>query len=145
MSSINLAVEIAIDAAPTDVAAVMFDPQREPEWVGAVKAVEVVDPALQPGARVRRSGEFMGQAVTWATTVETVHFPHALTLRVTDAPFTGTLSYQIQRGAAGSVARIQARGETTLMAFLPSSLIEGPLRSVLGEDLARLKKIVERK
>jgi len=143
MASVDLTVETEIAAAPADVAAIMFDPQREPEWMSAIKRVEVIDPALQPGARVRRTASFMGRELSWTTEVEAVHFPHVLKLKVADGPFTGTISYQIQRSANGSVVRIHNDGQTSMLGFLPASLVEAPMRSALTADLARLKRLVE--
>jgi len=145
MTSVDLVVETEIAAAPADVAAIMFDPQREPEWMNAIKRVEVIDPALQPGARVRRTASFMGRELSWTTEVEAVHFPHVLRLKVAEGPFTGTISYQIQRSANGSVVRIHNDGQTSMLGFLPASLIEAPMRSALTADLARLKDLVEGK
>jgi uncharacterized protein YndB with AHSA1/START domain len=136
MSSIDLTVETEIAAAPADVAAVMFDPQREPEWMSAIKQVEIVDAALRPGARVRRTASFMGRAIGWTTEVEAVHFPHVLKLKIAEGPFTGTVSYQIQRSAGGSMVRIHNQGQTTMLGFLPASLVEAPMRSALTADLA---------
>lgn len=145
MPAVDVTAETEIAASPTDVAAVMFDPQREPEWMTAVKKVEIIDAALQPGARVRRSASFLGQEVGWTTEVEAVHFPHVLRLKIGEGPFTGTVSYQIQRSGDVSVVRIHNQGETTKFGFLPSSLIEGPMRSAMNADLARLKALVEKK
>jgi len=39
MPAVNVTAEIEIAAEPTDVASVMFDPQREPDWMSAVTAV----------------------------------------------------------------------------------------------------------
>jgi uncharacterized membrane protein len=143
MSMIDVSVDIDISAAPADVAAVMFDPQREPEWMKAVTGVEIVDPALAPGARVRRRGSFLGHEFAWTTEVEAVHFPHVLTLRVVDGPFVGTVSYQIQRSGAGSTVRIRNIGEPTKLGFLPTGLLAAPMRNALNADLERLKAIVE--
>ena len=146
MASVDVTVETEIAASPTDVAAVMFDPQREPEWMSAVQRVEVVDPALQPGARVRRTASFMGREVGWTTEVEAVHFPHVLRLRIAEGPFTGTVSYQIQRSAAGgSAVRVRNEGEASTLASLFSGLIESRLRAMMSDDLARLKSLVETK
>ncbi len=141
---VSEAVEIA--AAPADIAAVMFDPAREPEWMTSVGLVEVVDNALRPGARVRHTGRLFGQPVTWTTTVEAVHFPHVLTLRVSDGPFTGIVNYQIQRSPGGSTARIQNRGDGGAIgggAGGDAAALEEPIREILRADLARLKTLVE--
>ena len=85
-SPVDVTVEIDIGAAPADVAAVMFDPEREPQWMTAVTSVELIDKALAPGARVRRKASVLGRDVGWTTEVERVHFPHLLVLRVTEGP-----------------------------------------------------------
>jgi uncharacterized membrane protein len=144
MASVDLTVETEIAAAPADVAAIMFDPQREPEWMSAIKSVDVIDPALRPGARVRRTAQFLGRELSWTTEVEAVHFPHVLKLKIAEGPFTGTVSYQIQRTLTGSVVRIRNQGETSMLGFLPAALVERPMRSALNADLARLKELVEK-
>src|SRR5262245_13298170 len=143
MISIDLSAETEINAAPADIAAVMFDPQREPEWMSTVKAVDIIDPALQPGARVKRTASFFGQPFSWTTQVESVHFPHILTLRITDGPFSGVISYNIQRSERGSTVRIRNKGETSKLGFLPASVVEGPMQTAMEQDLRRLKALIE--
>ena len=145
MASIDVTVETEIAAAPADVAAVMFDPQREPEWMSAVQRVEVIDPALAAGARVRHTASFMGKEMTWTTTVEAVHFPHVLRLQLSEGPFSGTVSYQIQRSAGGSAVRVRNEGTVTGMLAMMSGMIESKMQSTLHEDLGRLKTLVETK
>jgi hypothetical protein len=87
MTAVDIAVETEIAASPADVAAVMFDPQREPEWMSVITSVEILDPALQPGARVRHTASVMGKEFGWTTQVEAVHFPHVLSLRLEDVTF----------------------------------------------------------
>src|SRR5262245_6852375 len=129
MAAIDVSVDIEITAAPADVAAVMFDPARDQEWIKAVTGVEIIDPALAPGARVLRRGTFMGREFSWTSKVETVHFPHLLSVQVAEGPFAGTISYQIQRSGAGSHVRIKSVGQVSGLGFLPSSLITGPMKS----------------
>jgi hypothetical protein len=143
VSSIDVSAEIDILAAPADIAGVMFDPAREPEWIATVTAVDIVDPALEPGARVKRTGRIFGQDLAWTTAVDAVHFPHVLALRVIEGPFTGTLRYDIQRSGAGSRVRVRSTGESSLLSGLPSMLVAGPLKSALASDLQRLKTLVE--
>jgi hypothetical protein len=143
MSAVDVVADIEIAADPADIAAVMFDPGREPEWMKAVQSVELIDPALAPGAKVRHRGSFLGQQISWITEVETVHFPHVLTLRVSEGPFEGTVRYEIQRSGTGSRARVRNVGKPTSMGFLPAAMIEGPMRSAMAADLARLKALVE--
>jgi hypothetical protein len=144
MSTIDVAADIEISAAPTDIAAVMFDPAREPEWIGTVTGVTVIDPALAVGARVEHRGSFLGREIAWTTEVERFHFPHVLALRISDGPFVGVVRYEIQRVATGgSRAAIRTTGEPGRFGFLPAALVTGPMRTALEADLSRLKTIVE--
>jgi Polyketide cyclase / dehydrase and lipid transport len=142
--SIELSAEIDIAANPADVAAVMFDPQRESEWMQVVTGVELVDQALEPGARVTHRGSVFGREFTWSTEVSAVHFPHVLELVITDGPFSGTMRYDIQRGAAGSRVRIRGAGDVKEIGMLPVSALAASLRAALTADLERLKGIVEK-
>lgn len=144
MSSVDVAADIEISADPADIAAVMFDPAREAEWMSAVTGVEVLDPALVPGARVRHQGRVMSQDFTWMTEVETVHFPHVLTLRVSDGPLVGTMRFEIQRYGAGSRVRMRNVGDPGApLSFVPAAMVTGPLRAQMTADLERLKALVE--
>ena len=143
MGAIDLTAETDIQAAPADIAAVMFDPAREPEWVGAVTAVEVIDPALAPGARVRHTASVMGRAVDVTTAVEALHFPHVLALRVSGGPFDGVIRFDIQRSGPGCRVRIRAAGEAPQLNSFTKTLVEGPARAGLSTALAKLKALVE--
>jgi carbon monoxide dehydrogenase subunit G len=142
--TIDVVAEIEIAADPADIAAVMFDPARAAEWMSAVTGVDVIDPALVPGARVRHQGSVLDREFTWTTEVEAVHFPHVLALRIADGPLIGTTRFDIQRSAGGSRVRIRNAGEPgSVLSIVPASMISGPLRSAMAADLARLKSIVE--
>jgi len=94
---------------------------------------------------VKRKGNVLGHEFQWTTEVETIHFPHVLTLRIVEGPFVGTVSYQIQRSAGGSTVRIRNAGEAAGFGFVPAALIAGPMQTALNADLDRLKAIVEGK
>lgn len=140
---IEIRAEIDIAASPATIAGVMFDPQRYAEWMQSVERVEVLDPALAPGARVTHHGKFMGQPLAWTTEVETVHFPHVLVLKIADGPFVGTARIGIQRSGGGSRVQVHNTGELKGMPFVPEAMVTGPLQSALQADLERLKALVE--
>jgi hypothetical protein len=144
MSSVDVSADIEIAADPADIAAVMFDPAREAEWMSAVTGVDVLDPALVKGARVRHRGRVMNQEFSWTTEVETVHFPHVLALRVSDGPLVGTMRFDVQRSGNGSRVRVRNVGEPgPALSFVPAGMVLGPLRSAMMADLERLKALVE--
>ncbi len=141
---IDVTAEIEIAASPADIAAVMFDPQRNTEWMKVVERVEVLDPALAPGARVRYHGDFMGKTMSWLTTVEAVHFPHVLELTISDGPFVGSSRIGIQRSGGGSRVQVRSTGEVKAMSFIPDAMIAGPMKSAIEGDLGRLKALIEK-
>ncbi len=142
--AIDISAETFVAASPADVAAVMFDPAREPEWLAVVTGVEILDPALVAGARVVHHASVMGREVSWTTEVESVHFPHALSLRIASGPVNGTVQYQIQRSGDGSTVRIRGVGEAPGIGMLPVSMLTGPIKAELARHLARLREVVER-
>jgi hypothetical protein len=143
MSSVDTAAaEIEVAADPTDVAAVMFDPARAPDWMQAVARVELVDAALVPGARVRYHGQVGDQQLTWTTAVDAVHFPHVLVLRIAEGPLAGIIRFDIQRSGGGSRVRIrQGAGPGAVGAGHASAAARG---TVSPADLGRLRALVER-
>lgn len=143
MSTIDVSAEIDITASPAEIAGVMFDPNREPEWMKAVAGVELIDPALERGARVRHTGRFLGQVLVWTTAVEAVHFPHVLALRIIEGPFLGTVRYDVQRSGMGSRVRIRTVGDVGRPSLAPAVLVSGPMRAAMAADLERLKILVE--
>ena len=143
MGSIDLAAETDIAAAPADIAAVMFDPAREAEWVGVIREVEVIDPALAPGARVTHHGQVMGRNFAVTTEVESLQFPHVLVLRVDEPQFAGRLRFDIQRSGGGSRVRLRVAGASDQLGTFKKMMIEGPARSGMASALGKLKAIVE--
>lgn len=143
MKQIEVTVQIDIAAEPTDVAGVMFDPHREPEWIQAVKTVEVLDPGIKPGARVRRTGTILGREFTWTTEVAGFNFPHLLELKIAEGPIVGTLTYLVGRSGGGSMARIRTVGDPGKFGFLPEAVIVEPIRTALAAALERLKALIE--
>lgn len=143
MASLEVSADIEIAASPADIAGVMFDAAREPEWMSTVTGVELIDPSLEPGARQRRTGSVMGKTFSWTSVVEAIHFPHVLILRTDDGPFVGAVRFDIQRSGGGSRVRVRTAGELKDLGFVPAAVVAGPMQSALLADLARLKAIVE--
>ncbi|HUF47493.1 MAG TPA: SRPBCC family protein [Vicinamibacterales bacterium] len=135
----DLSASVNIPAEPTDVAGVLFDPHRLPEWVSAVESVEVLDKAIRPGARVRHTGALFGRPITWTTEVAGFHFPHVLDLRVVDGPFVGSLHYRVDRSPGGSRVTVRSVGSVD---GAPDVLVAPLLQAALGADLERLRSLV---
>src|SRR5439155_11015368 len=64
--ALDVTAAVRIEAPADDVAAVEFDPARDPEWIGGVDRIEWISPPpLAVGSQVRRIGGFMGRPIEW--------------------------------------------------------------------------------
>ncbi len=134
-------VEQTIHAAPDNVAQVMFDPDREGEWMAKGGKVEWLTPGpLAVGSRVRHEAGIHGWKMSFVTEVKALDPGHRLELEVVDGADNGVISYQISPTAGGVIATIHVRDEG--MARIPHSV--WARKQQAQENLARLAQVVTR-
>jgi hypothetical protein len=144
--ALDVTATLDIDASPAAVAAVQFDPARDPDWIGGTDRVELVTPPpLAQGSQVRRIGGFLGRRIVWLMRVESYEPGRFVAMHALESPFPMDVDYRLEPLGDGSRTRasIRIRGEGRGMYGLPGPLL-GPMvrRSVLG-DLKRLRALVE--
>ena len=126
-----------IAASPQRVAGLMFDPRRDPEWIGGAKAVE--PPAGSPtkiGARVTRHGGFMGRKFSWQTEVIGFEPDRLLEMRFSAGPMKGgTVAYRIEPARDGSRVEIRNTGPG-------SQILSWFVKRSVNADLGRLARLV---
>ncbi|HXI19694.1 MAG TPA: SRPBCC family protein [Gemmatimonadales bacterium] len=135
---IAVSAETYVQAEPERVAAIMFDPAHDREWMAAVKQVQPPEGGLRPGARVRRRGSFLGRSITWETEVVELRNPDLLRLRIVTGPIRGQVTYEIGAAGRGSIIRILNVGDARGIRWLPRPLLAVLLRRTLRADLRRL-------
>ncbi len=143
---IDVTAKLRIEASPAAVAAVEFDPSRDPEWIGGVNRVELITaPPLALQSQVRRLGGFLGRPIEWIMRVDVLEPERHVGMHALKSPFPMDVDYHLEPldGGRATRASIRIRGEGKGMYGLPGPLM-GPMvkRSVTG-DLKRLKAIVE--
>jgi hypothetical protein len=115
---IDVTARLAIDASPDAVAAVQFDPKRDPEWIGGVDRVELVtDPPLSTGSQVRRIGGFMGRPIEWLMRVEALEPGRHVGMHALESPFPMDVDYRLEPtdGGRRTRASIRIRGDAAGM------------------------------
>ena len=125
-------------AAPDEVARVMFDPRRDPEWIGGAKFVDApAGDATVIGARCVRHGGFMGRKFSWETEVVEHRSARLLRMAFVAGPMKGgDVTYGIEPSGSGSQVSIRNTG--------PGPQIMGWfVKRSVAADLARLAKLVE--
>jgi Polyketide cyclase / dehydrase and lipid transport len=135
-----------IEAPPAEVAAVQFDPLRDPEWIGGVDRAELLTPPpLAVQSQVRRIGGFLGRPIEWIMRVDALEPDRNVRMHALRSPFPMDVDYSLEPldGGEATQASIRIRGQARGMYGLPGPLL-GPMvrRSVAG-DLRRLQRIVE--
>src|ERR1700750_2271055 len=119
-STIDVSVTDRVDASPSQIRAIMFDPRQDPTWMAAVKTVEPGNGDLRAGARVRRTGRFLGRTLRWTTEVTSIDDAQ-LDLQIVDGPMRGAVTYRIAPDGAGSRVTIRNVGEAP--GFAPAWLL----------------------
>jgi uncharacterized membrane protein len=105
-STVDVFVSELVEAPPDRVRRIMFDARQDPTWMVAVKRVELLTEDLRPGARVRRTGRFLGRTLRWTTEVTSVS-AQTLDLQIVDGPMRGTVTYRIEPERIGSRVTIR--------------------------------------
>lgn len=145
--SIDVTARTEISATPASVAAVQFDPSRDPEWIGGVDRVELVTAApISQGSRVLRIGGFMGRPITWLMDVQAFEPDRHVGMHALEAPFPMDVDYVLEPIDEGRRTRasIRIRGDAAGMyGAMPGPLMGWMVRRSVQGDLERLKRIVE--
>jgi hypothetical protein len=146
--AIDVTAALEINAPPDGVAAVQFDPERDPEWIGGVDRVELVTaPPLRKGSEVRRVGGFLGRPIEWLMQVQSFEPDRHVGMHALRSPFPMDVDYRLDGldGGRRTRASIRIRGDARGMyGALPGPLLGMMVRRSVQGDLRRLKLIVER-
>ncbi|MEP6623517.1 MAG: SRPBCC family protein [Acidimicrobiia bacterium] len=137
--TLDVSVERIIPALPERVAAVMFDPVQDPRWMKALTESVLLDAPLASGSRVRRNARFLGRTIGWTTTVAEYSPPRLLVLDISDGPFVGVVTYEIEPSGSGSLVRIRNVGQPGKFGWMPSALMQRVMRTSLAKDLSHLE------
>jgi uncharacterized protein YndB with AHSA1/START domain len=135
----NILVERTIHADPAQVARIMFDPEKEPGWIGGAHVVERL--TLGPtavGARVRREGGLLGPKQSWVTEVTAYEPERRLDMAIVQGPAHGELSYEVRPTAGGAIVAVHNRVD----AGLPIPGRSWRLKKAVSEDLKRLAALM---
>lgn len=137
---LDVTVKMVIAAPPAQVAAIMFDAHREPEWIGGVRRTRVLTTGpFGIGSRVAREGAFLGRRFGWVTEVSAYEPQHLVQMVYVSGPFSGGVNYAISPTASGSEVAIHNHGKAKFRFPFMGAM----LRASVSGDLGRLKRLAE--
>lgn len=130
---------------PEHVAAYMFEPRHDPEWITGIVHV---DPPVAPfgvGTETHRLGRFMGRQIDYVLRV-TEHVPdRLLVMESVRAPFPMGVTYAIEPDGTGSRVSLRVTGGYGLLMRLAEPIVRRQIRRSLKADLRHLRGRLEAK
>jgi carbon monoxide dehydrogenase subunit G len=137
---VDVTVSQQIDASAEQVAAVLFDSRRDPEWIGGAKAAEPIgERPYGVGYRVKRIGAFLGRKFSWTTEITEYEPNRRVRMKHIAGPFEGGVDYAVAPSGQGSRVTIRNYGKASFSFPFMATM----MRMSVAGDLRRLKAVVE--
>lgn len=132
-------IERTIHAAPQVVAKIMFDPDREADWMAKGGTAERLTPGpLAVGSKVRHSAGVHGWTVSFVTEVTAIEPDSRLEMEIVEPGRHGVIIYQIAPTAGGCIATIHVKDDEKG----PHPLSEWARKQQAEENLTQLASVV---
>lgn len=139
----DVRVEAHVARSPEVVAAYMFDPHHDPDWISGI---EHVDPPAGPvgvGTETHRLAKFMGQRIDYVLRV-VQHIPdRLLVMESVKAPFPMGVTYGVEPDASGSMVSLRVTGGYGLLMRLARPIGSRQIKGSLEADLRHLRGRLE--
>lgn len=139
----DVQVEAHVARAPEDVAAYMFDPRHDPEWISGIEHVDPPEAPLGVGTETHRLARFMGRRIDYVLRV-IEHVPNRLlVMESVQAPFPMGVTYAVQPDTSGSRVRLRVTGGYGLLMRLAQPIVRRQIQRSLEADLRHLRGRLE--
>jgi hypothetical protein len=139
----DVRVDAYVAGPPEAVAAYMFDPSHDAEWI---TGIERVDPTAAPvgvGTETHRIAKFMGRRIDYVLKI-VEHAPgRLLVMESVRAPFPMGVTYGVEPDGAGSRVRLRVTGGYGLLMRLAQPIVSRQIRRSLEADLRHLRGRLE--
>jgi hypothetical protein len=143
--SIDVIAEVSVRRDREAVAAYMFEPATESEWIGGVREARLQgDPPLTTGSRVARVASFLGRRIDYVNEVVQLDPGRCLDMRSVQAPFPMRVTYTLEDAdGGGTTVRNRVRGDARGFFALASPVLAALVRRSVQRDLERLRAALE--
>lgn len=136
--------EARIARPPDEVAAYMFDPAHDPEWIDGISDAEPITPLpIAVGSRVRRRASFLGRGIDYVMETVALEPARRMVLHAVEAPMPMDVTYEVEPVDGGSLARVRVQGDASGLYRLAAPLVARQVRRSIDGDVQRLKAILE--
>jgi uncharacterized protein YndB with AHSA1/START domain len=145
--AVDVETDIEIDRPRADVAAYAADPANAPAWYENIDRVNwETEPPARVGSRVAFVARFLGRRLAYAYEIRELVPGERLVMSTAAGPFPMDTTYTwADTAGGGTQMTLRNRGEPSGFSRVAAPLLAGAVRRANRKDLARLKRILERR
>ena len=144
--SIDVTAEVQITRPRGDVAAYLFDPANDPEWIGGVREAQLLgEPPIAAGSRVRRVAKFLGRRIEYVNEVVAIDAGSRLHMRSVAGPFPMDIEYSLADAGDATVFRNRVQGDASGFFRIASPAMAPMVKRSIQKDAERLRDVLERR
>ena len=142
---VDVVSDIAIGCPRADVAAYACDPDNATEWYENIKSVEWRSPRpLAVGTRLAFTAAFLGRRLEYTYEVRDLVPGERFVMSTSEGPFPMETTYAFADAADGATRMtLRNRGEPAGFAKVAAPMMARAMRRANGQDLRRLKELLE--
>ena len=142
---INLDLGTLIDKPIKDVFAFVADPNNMSKWNSAVVSLEQITPgAVGVGSKYKSVGEMMGRRIEGEMQVTAYEPDTKCGYQVNAGPMQVNLTLAFKTVGTGTKINLNAQGNPAGVFKLAEGVMAGRVKSMMEENLARLKSVLEK-
>jgi len=142
---INLDLGALIDRPVKDVFAFVADPNNMSQWNSAVVSLQQITPGtVGVGTKFKSVGEMMGRRIEGEMQVTAFEPDSHCGYQVNAGPMQVNLNLSFKTVGTGTKISLNAQGNPAGIFKLAEPVMAGRVKSMMEENLARLKSVLEK-
>lgn len=142
---INLDFSALIDRPQKDVFAFVANPNNMSKWNSAVVGLEQITPgAVSAGTKFKSIGEMMGRRIEGEMQITAYEPDTKCGFQINAGPMQVNITLSFKTVGTGTKINLNAQGNPGGLFKLAEGVLAGRVKSMMEENLARLKDALEK-
>ena len=142
---INLDLGVLIDKPVKDVFSFITNPANMPKWNAAIVSMEQITPgAVGLGTKFKNVGEMMGRRIEGEMEVIAFEPDSKYGFQMNAGPMQINMTITFKTVGTGTKLSLNAQGNPAGVFKLAEPVMQGRVKSMMEENLARLKSVLEK-
>jgi carbon monoxide dehydrogenase subunit G len=142
---INLDLGVLIDKPVKDVFAFVTNPNNMSKWNSAVVSMQQITPgAIGVGTKFKNVGEMLGRRIEGEMQVVAFEPDTKYGFQMNAGPMQVNVVLSFKTVGTGTKINLNAQGNPAGVFKLAEGVMQGRVKSMMEENLARLKSVLEK-